>query len=363
MRATDSLKLLLFLASVFCESAVAAKHLSCGERIAKRPNTAITYVVDKRFSDKEDLSIRRAAAAWNERGPGIRNVTTLVAESRRDFRVRPRKDNINTVSIPSRYPAAAGKTAAAAFVAADPECRIQDIDIVFRDMPWTHDPNPSFGKQRNNMVIRAVHEFGHGYGLAHENDTLATMNEDYPHGGVVGKASEIVPHADDLAGLRKLYGDGAAGRDVAASAYYHPCDRQPAPECSSPRVFEIDPPSDTPIVGGPDFPMTYSVENRGTISCINCRVDFYISPDPNIEPSATGSDDVHVGSTQITIPAGGVKTGTANVGIPQGVKSNSKYHWGYIVDRSNANGSACADLINNTAVLRRTLGVAEADEP
>ena len=357
----DSLKLLLVLASASGNTALAAENFHCGKKIAKWENTAITYLVDKRFSDKEESSIRQAAAAWNERGPGIRNVITLVPDSERDIPVRPLKDEINTVSKPSRYPQEAGKTAAATFVVGDPECRIRDIDIVFRDMPWTHLRNPSFGKQRNNMVLRAIHEFGHGFGLAHENKTLATMNEDYPHGGVVGRSWEIVPHADDLAGLRQLYGAATTGRDVVASAYYHPCDRRPKSGCASPKVFEIEPPAGNPVAGGPAFTMSYTVENRGTLSCANCQVDFYISPDPDIEPSISGSDDVHIGTTHVTIPGGMIKTGTVSVQIPQGIKANKQYYWGYIVDRFNKHASASADLTNNAVVLRESLAVADVE--
>ena len=337
----------------------------CNGIDAKRVNTAVTYVLDRRFSKREKQSIKWAAAAWNVRGPGIRNSITLVPESRSGVRPGPRKDNVDTVSIPRKYPAAAGKTAAAAIIVADPDCAdngiIREVDIVFRDMPWTHLLYPPFDKLRNNMPIRAVHEFGHGFGLAHENGRLATMNEDYPHGGVVG-GREIVPHADDLVGLRDLYGIGETGRDVAASAYYHPCDRKPGPGCSSRKVVEIDLPSGRPIVGGPPFRITYTVENRGTMNCHDCRIDFYISPDRNIAPSAGGSDDVHIGTTMVDLPAGSTKTGTASLGIPPGVVEDRNYHVGFIVDRFNANGTPCADLLNNTAVLKDTLGVAKAAE-
>jgi len=60
----------------------------------------------------------------------------------------------------------------------------------------------------------------HGLGLKHTNNKLATMNSAYPNSGTIGFLHEALPHGDDTAGLRFLYGGGPAGNDLVASGFY-----------------------------------------------------------------------------------------------------------------------------------------------
>jgi hypothetical protein len=103
---------------------------------------------------------------------------------------------------------------------------IVESDIIFNaNKPW----NVFSGEWDGVFDFRrvAVHELGHCLGLGHENQTIAIMNSRYSE-------SVETPRADDIAGLRAIYGDGGAyseGVRAFVTRFYQQClGREPEPE-------------------------------------------------------------------------------------------------------------------------------------
>lgn len=88
-------------------------------------------------------------------------------------------------------------------------------DIVFRSTPpvgsWSNNlPSNTTGVSIGQV---AHHEFGHALGLAHEDDLVALMNSDYPHGGDLGDVG-YRPHEDDYVGLKTNRPGSSTGRNL-----------------------------------------------------------------------------------------------------------------------------------------------------
>lgn len=78
----------------------------------------------------------------------------------------------------------------------------QEFDLQFSSAAaWTTDPN---GVNIDLQSV-AIHEFGHALGLKHSKVSGSVMFSGYKRGTLLRE-----PTADDLAGLRELYGPGAA---------------------------------------------------------------------------------------------------------------------------------------------------------
>src|SRR6185436_16988018 len=117
---------------------------------------------------------------------------------------------------------------------------LAEADILFNPyISWDNSTNPfpptSSGPV--NSTIVGVHEHGHGFGLDHEDNLLATMNSAYPNAGVIGTRDDVHPHADDVKGDRNAYGTSYSAIDLDASAYrstgYGGSDPIPAPASAS----------------------------------------------------------------------------------------------------------------------------------
>ena len=174
-----------------------------------------------------------------------------------------------------------------------------------------------------NFRIVALHEFGHALGLSHEDDTLATMNSHYPGGGPVGPGAQIVPLADDRAGLRKLYIDifnFPIKADLVGSNYKHTgpgdCDRV-----------------NSPVFGSPGGQVTteFTFMNLGTANSGNFNIGFYLSTDKTI----TTADKLIGTNFNASVSAGGVVTGSRTLTIPSTV-APGLYWLGVFLDKDGA---------------------------
>lgn len=196
---------------------------------------------------------------------------------------------------------------------------ITETDIVVNNnFGFSLATNPTPFQAFFSSTIAFVHELGHAFGLDHENDVLATLNDTLPAGGPLGNDNDSDALADDVAGDRGGYGTPFAADDLAASAF-----RRTTPGDSD----RIAPPA-TVSRGNPTG-FLFTVMNRGTVNR-TVRVDFYLSTNRFINTA-----DTFLGSTTLTINAGVSRTLTANVTVPLTVAPGF-YHFGYIVDAANA---------------------------
>lgn len=204
-----------------------------------------------------------------------------------------------------------------------PDANWVEMDIAFNPgYTWDTSVNPVApeGSPYNSTLV-GIHEHGHGMGLGHEDDQLATMNSYYPNGGVIGTRNDVHPHADDARGDRALYGTAATQRDFAAFAYrVHPYSQGdslnlPAP-ASSDRNAALS--------------FQFAIENRGTTNQSSVPVYFYLSSTRNVTTSST-----FIGSASFSLNSGATITPTAYVTIPANAPTGYQY-LGWIIDPLNA---------------------------
>jgi hypothetical protein len=226
---------------------------------------------------------------------------------------------------------------------------IQESDIMFNPAytwstelnPWTR-PNSYQGYY--NLPLVGIHEFGHGFGLKHEDARMATLNSYYPNSGVLGDGNEIHPHADDVWGDRAGYGTCCTAHDVAASAY----------ERTGSGVSNLIQPPSTAFRGAPTS-FRFTISNRGTANQGAVRVEFYLSTDRTVTPA-----DVYLGAANYSLNAGFEGTYYATVTLPAGLTPGS-YYIGWIVDPWGSISESNEG--NNTVVFEQPTNVPSYTPP
>ncbi|MEM7481257.1 MAG: PKD domain-containing protein [Acidobacteriota bacterium] len=204
--------------------------------------------------------------------------------------------------------------------------RIVEQDVLFNPAPnngWDFRPNPPPGGifAPTVFAIVGMHEFGHVFGAAHENDVMGTMDAIYPDGGVIGNFNEIQPHADDTLAVRAGYGTSGTFRDVAASAY------QRIGVGNSAII-----PAPATAARNQRIAIPFTIENRGTTNQNSVRVEFFLSTDRFITTA-----DRLLGSATFSMNAGTLSTLNVFMTIPATTPAGL-YHLGWIVDANNAIG-------------------------
>jgi hypothetical protein len=177
---------------------------------------------------------------------------------------------------------------------------------------------PAGGDGSHNVVLVGIHEFGHAFGLNHQENSLSTMSAHYPVSGPMGNGNYILPQADDVLGNRVGYGTCCTARDVYASAY------QVTGVDTTDRIRQ-------PNVAyrGNQASFPFSIGNRGTENESSVRVNFYFSTDRFIDAS-----DYYLGAATYSLNSGSAGTYNATVTIPTSLPSGN-YYFGWIVDPLN----------------------------
>ncbi len=310
-------------------------------------------------------SIDAARVAWNAYTPGGNYRISYVWETNN---VVTFNDGRNTITMPAWWDPSWGKDdpddaepLAVAFMRRSmcyawpgPDANWVEGDIAFnRNYAWETSLNPVEPRTSPyNSTLVALHEHGHGMGLAHENDFPATMNGIYPNAGPIGNASYVHPHADDARGDRAIYGTAASQRDVASYAYRLTVPANPEyPGHTQP----IPPPPSTSR--NTTIAVQFSVENRGTYNQSSIPVYFYLTPTRN---SVTTSS-FFLGSTTLSIDAGRTATGTAYVNVPSYAPTGYQYV-GWIADPYNSITGE-SDETNNAVTHTRPTYISSNSAP
>ena len=210
---------------------------------------------------------------------------------------------------------------------------------------WNLDPAPSSEVLMNpglygfSLLQVVMHEFGHAFGLGHEDAIVAMMNAYYPNGGTFGQENIVEPHADDRFGQRALY-PGGIFTDLGNSNFYLADYGWSAPIMFTPTA--VDP--------GGQIAARIQVENLGTTLVTNVRQGFYLSEDPVIE---TG--DRFLGSlTWSSMDGGAAGQFDILIDIPDDIASGTWY-LGSILDDTDRVVEAFDD--NNAVVYADPLSI------
>ena len=227
-----------------------------------------------------ETAVLGAAGAWNVAGGSSWQYTA----GRDDIDPPDQLDGISfTAAVPGTYFDDPSTLAATLLGHIGPAWA--DMDTLFNanapnDWLWTTDTAPGCGvllePETYGVVFMtvAMHEFGHAFGLGHEERVLATMNAFYPNGGTFGQANVIEPHADDRAGQRFLY-PGSEFTDLGNGNFFLREDGSVERNAFTPTTAD---PGDEITIGIP-------VVNLGTTAVQDVRHGFYLSTDEIIETS------------------------------------------------------------------------------
>jgi PKD repeat protein len=277
-------------------------------------------------------AIDAARVAWNSYAPGgnYRIAYTWDSDTNVTF-----NDNRNTIVMPATWDsswdpyalALTFKRRSMCYVWPGPDADWVEADTAFnRNYAWETSLNPvGIGGSPYNATIVAMHEHGHGFGLAHENDGLATMNEYYPDGGTIGNGYLVQPHADDTKADRALYGTSSTQRDVASFAY-----RVASIAAQYPGTTELIPAPVSSFRNAP-IALQFSVENRGTTDQSSVPVYFYLSPTRN----GVTTSSYFIGSATLSLNSGVTTTPYASITIPSNAPTGYQYI-GWIIDPLNS---------------------------
>jgi len=315
-----------------------------GDRRTWNNNSVVYNPANISFPGSFKTALNRAAAAWNE-VPGSQFRFNLVYDDATTIRTG---DGKNSIGFTTEYDFGD-------FIAVEltdyetcllfNDGNIQESDILFNnDYTWESSLNPFFFSGSYNVALVGAHELGHGLGLDHENARLATMNSNFPNGGVFGNSHAVQIHADDSLGSRVGYGTCCTRRDVAASVYEKGTSGF-SNHIASPGLVER----------GHSTSFRFTLENRGTISESSVRTNFYLSTNRTI---STG--DTFLGSATFSLSAGASSTLSASVTIPVSVASGS-YFFGVLTDADNSIGEV--DESNNAAGLAGSVFIPSTSHP
>ena len=271
-------------------------------------------------SSAERLALDAAFDAWNNHAPGTRFRFATVYD---DAPTASEGDGKNSVLATDDYnwgnylAVALQRWTCYWWGSGD----LTEVDVLFRPPPavsWTFETSPASPPPSHApfyLTLVAIHELGHAFGLNHQKDAIATMNDTYPNGGTLGNFNFIHPHSDDVYGNRVGYGTCCTERDIYANAY----------RSTSPTTTDLLPERPLAYRGYP-VSFQFTIGNRGTTNEGAVRVQYYLSTDRFISTS-----DTYLGAATFSLNSGGTSTFNASATIPSSQPSGS-YYLGWIVD-------------------------------
>lgn len=226
-------------------------------------------------------------------------------------------------------------------------CRFTEVDIAFDiNVPYTYTTNKTslwpYGGPYRPFQTTAMHEFGHGGGLAHTANTYNVLGQDYTHIHANGSTARAYPGEDASTGLVAAYGlwSGAAEdvgvvhwRWTGSSGEYSTHSRTRIFNSSGVELPKVPTSSVEPVYRvskGQTVQLELSYESLGK-SSKTVAVGYYLSTNDTITTA-----DWLLGSTSLTFNRNTVLTWKKTLTIPSNLTSGQTYWLGAIVDYTNA---------------------------
>lgn len=199
-----------------------------------------------------------------------------------------------------------------------------------------------------------LHELGHALGLDHEDDALAMMMSREGEGRFCGERP-FMPHPDDAAGVRRLYGDRGRVAELAASPWRWAGPDRMAEVHALDGADALPPPAGC---AGTLFSVQYSVANLGTADTAY-RLYWFASRDDRVS-----WDDQLLGvSGELPIGAEEFVTRQATLRMSRNLEPEVNYRLGFIAMPTHPWADERRQG-NNTAFIRPSMRrSAEVDCP
>jgi hypothetical protein len=240
----------------------------------------------------------------------------------------------------------------------DGNSEIEEKDVVFAcDADWDCaadylNPVPwYFGTNKNEMRgsgggqrpfrTTAMHEFGHGLGLLHENDEYNIMGEDWTHIHINGDSATAYAGEDASDGAVRLYGPSAAAQEDVSVVGWRRCDPLLEAECedrgeysnhSRTRIFDANGVelADYQADAGQRIRVEFTFENNGSTLQPAVHVAFFLSRDTLIS-----FGDRLLAEADLELARNDVYTRRQTIDLPGDLTSGDTYYVLAVVDPWN----------------------------
>jgi hypothetical protein len=224
-------------------------------------------------------------------------------------------------------------------------CYLSEVDIIFYDPEkWSYTDQQftkiTYGGDYRPWITGALHELGHGFGLAHVNSEYNIMGSDSTHvtandgkikyyAGEDGADGQVYLYgltdydAQDIGVTHWKYGghdDDSEYSDHVLTRITHPDLAVPTTGFEGVRRYEV--------FDDFDYDVEFTYENNGRDFQSDIDVGFYISTNPLIT-----TNDVLIKTATFNLGRDDVSTFKKRVHIPQ-LTSGQTYWLGVIVDRT-----------------------------
>ena len=226
---------------------------------------------------------------------------------------------------------------------------MDEVDVLFdssETWKWTANSNKSSLNvyTGNGRLLQgtAVHEFGHGLKLDHENRTYNVMGEDYSHVHVNGSKAHVYVGEDAANGVVFLYGGNRSSwEDVGvvhwkyshASGEYsrHKRTRVYSSTGGSLSTYRVNGEVGYRVRPGQEIQAEFTYENNGKNFQSAVKIGYFISTNDLISTS-----DQRIGGLTLNLHRGVVYTVTKTLTIPRALTTNKNYWLGAIIDEDDS---------------------------